>query len=38
MANFKMVSPFKAAGDQVKAIEDIAKSFGEGKIKLHWLV
>ncbi|TGL24709.1 excinuclease ABC subunit UvrB [Leptospira bourretii] len=34
MANFKMVSPFKAAGDQVKAIEDIAKSFGEGKNKI----
>ncbi|ABZ93347.1 Helicase subunit of the DNA excision repair complex [Leptospira biflexa serovar Patoc strain 'Patoc 1 (Ames)'] len=34
MANFKMVSPFKAAGDQVKAIENIAKSFGEGKNKI----
>ncbi|TGK87317.1 excinuclease ABC subunit UvrB [Leptospira noumeaensis] len=34
MANFKMVSPFKAAGDQVKAIENIAKSFGEGKNKV----
>ncbi|MCW7494183.1 excinuclease ABC subunit UvrB [Leptospira sp. 2 VSF19] len=34
MANFKMVSPFKAAGDQVKAIEDIAKAFGEGKNKI----
>ncbi|MCW7469995.1 excinuclease ABC subunit UvrB [Leptospira kanakyensis] len=34
MANFKMVSPFKAAGDQVKAIEDIAKSFGDGKNKV----
>ncbi|MGE8721700.1 excinuclease ABC subunit UvrB [Leptospira terpstrae] len=34
MANFKMVSPFKAAGDQVEAIENIAKSFGEGKNKI----
>ncbi|PJZ44644.1 excinuclease ABC subunit UvrB [Leptospira brenneri] len=34
MANFKMVSPFKAAGDQVEAIENIAKSFGEGKNKV----
>ncbi|MBM9548819.1 excinuclease ABC subunit UvrB [Leptospira sp. 201903074] len=34
MANFKMVSPFKAAGDQVEAIEKIAKSFGEGKNKI----
>ncbi|EOQ97029.1 excinuclease ABC, B subunit [Leptospira wolbachii serovar Codice str. CDC] len=29
-----MVSPFKAAGDQVEAIENIAKSFGEGKNKI----
>lgn len=34
MANFKMVSPFKAAGDQVKAIEDIASAFAEGKKKV----
>ncbi|MDF3822475.1 excinuclease ABC subunit UvrB [Leptospira sp. 96542] len=34
MAEFKMVSPFKAAGDQVKAIEDIASAYESGKNKV----
>lgn len=34
MANFKMVSPFKAAGDQIKAIDQIADAFHSGKKKV----
>ncbi|TGN10521.1 excinuclease ABC subunit UvrB [Leptospira ilyithenensis] len=34
MANFKMVSPFSAAGDQVQAIESIANAYKEGKDKV----
>ncbi|MCZ8344445.1 MAG: excinuclease ABC subunit UvrB [Leptospira sp.] len=34
MANFKMVSPFKAAGDQINAIDQIADAFHSGKQKV----